>query len=61
MSEPRSCRECGAIPVIVTDEFGVSCVHICRGANGMGGAWNYPTFESAVIAWNEYLGEESDE
>lgn len=59
MSEPLPCIECGELPVAINDDVGFSCVHICRGANGLGGAWNYTTLERAVVAWNEYLGGQS--
>ncbi len=57
MTEPLPCTDCELLPVILNDDLGFSCVHTClRGVNGLGGAWNYPTRERAVQAWNEYKG-----
>lgn len=45
------CWQCGEMPVMIHDEFGFSCLHIC-GPWRMGGSWNYPSHEKAVAEWN---------
>jgi hypothetical protein len=50
------CMDCDEKPVMIHDECGYSCLHIC-GPRRMYGSFNYPTADKAVSQWNRLNAE----
>jgi hypothetical protein len=45
------CIDCGDMPVMIHDEHGYSCLHICL-PHRMYGSFNYQTADKAISEWN---------